>query len=319
MSLTDAAKTELSRCRVTELSARKAEATTILRFAGGVRSTNGRTSIEVELTNAATVHRLCHEVRAVFGCSAAVHPIGSSTPRYVVRFADSESLARRSGLIDGRGRAVLGLPPHIVGGRAVDVVAVWRGAFLARGSLSDPRRSPLVEIRCPGTETMMALNGAGRRLGIAARAKEANGGERLVVRDADAIGALLQRIGAPATHMSWLEQRTQQPPSEPVHRPDFDNANITRSERAGAAVAARVERAFAILGDTAPERFTDIGRLRIAHPELSLDALGKMANPPLSKDTIAGRLRRLLAMADKHALACGIPDTNTVLAQDVHS
>ncbi|MGY2119313.1 hypothetical protein ACW9HR_35930 [Nocardia gipuzkoensis] len=36
------------------------------------------------------------------------------------------------------------------------------------------------------------------------------------------------------------------------------------------------------------------------HPQVALTALGRMAIPPLSKHTVAGRLRRLIAMADRH-------------------
>jgi DNA-binding transcriptional regulator WhiA len=31
-----------------------------------------------------------------------------------------------------------------------------------------------------------------------------------------------------------------------------------------------------------------------------MGTLGKLATPPLSKDTVAGRLRRLIGLADRH-------------------
>ncbi|GAP55926.1 putative sporulation transcription regulator WhiA, partial [Arthrobacter sp. Hiyo6] len=34
-----------------------------------------------------------------------------------------------------------------------------------------------------------------------------------------------------------------------------------------------------------------------------------LADPPMTKDAIAGRIRRLLAMADKRALDLGVPGT----------
>ena len=57
--------------------------------------------------------------------------------------------------------------------------------------------------------------------------------------------------------------------------------------------------------------------LRITHREVSLEALGQMMDPPMTKDAIAGRIRRLLALADNTARRTGIPDTITALTPDL--
>ena len=59
------------------------------------------------------------------------------------------------------------------------------------------------------------------------------------------------------------------------------------------------------------------GRLRIAHKQASLEELGQLSDPQLTKDAVAGRIRRLLAMADKQAHELGIPDTESVLTQEM--
>jgi DNA-binding transcriptional regulator WhiA len=41
------------------------------------------------------------------------------------------------------------------------------------------------------------------------------------------------------------------------------------------------------------------GRLRLAHPNASLAELGALADPPMSKDAIAGLLRRLIRRANR--------------------
>jgi hypothetical protein len=50
-----------------------------------------------------------------------------------------------------------------------------------------------------------------------------------------------------------------------------------------------------------------------------LEELGSLASPPMTKDAIAGRIRRLLAMADKRAAELGIPDTEAGLSPDLLS
>ena len=78
-----------------------------------------------------------------------------------------------------------------------------------------------------------------------------------------------------------------------------------------------MERAFEILGDDVPEHLVQAGRLRIEHRQASLEELGQLSDPPLTKDAVAGRIRRLLAMADKRAHELGVPDTESVLTQDM--
>ena len=55
----------------------------------------------------------------------------------------------------------------------------------------------------------------------------------------------------------------------------------------------------------------------MTHQQASLEELGALADPPMTKDAIAGRIRRLLAMADKRASDLGIPNTEAGLTADM--
>lgn len=98
---------------------------------------------------------------------------------------------------------------------------------------------------------------------------------------------------------------------------NFDDANLRRSARAAVAAGARVERAMEILSGDAPEHLLAAGRLRLAHGQASLEELGSLADPPLTKDAVAGRIRRLLALADKRAHDNGIPDTEASVTPEM--
>jgi hypothetical protein len=237
----------------------------------------------------------------------------------VVRVAkDGEALARQTGLLDMRGRPVRGLPAQVVGGSVGDAEAAWRGAFLAHGSLTEPGRSSALEVSCPGPEAALALVGAARRLGISAKAREVRGIDRVVVRDGEAIGNLLIRMGAQDTRLTWEERRMRREVRATANRlANFDDANLRRSARAAVAAAARVERALDILADTVPHHLAAAGRLRVEHRQASLEELGRLADPPMTKDAVAGRIRRLLSMADRKAKQDGIPDTESAVTPDL--
>lgn len=202
----------------------------------------------------------------------------------------------------------------MVSGATCDAEAAWRGAFLAHGSLTEPGRSSSLEVTCPGPEAALALVGAARRLSIAAKAREVRGVDRVVVRDGDAIGALLTRLGAHDSVLAWEERRMRREVRATANRlANFDDANLRRSARAAVAAGARVQRALEILAEEVPEHLAAAGRLRMEHKQASLEELGALADPPLTKDAVAGRIRRLLAMADKRAQDLGIPGTESNL------
>ena len=65
-----------------------------------------------------------------------------------------------------------------------------------------------------------------------------------------------------------------------------------------------------------PEHLLEAGRLRMSNRQASLEELGAMSDPPMTKDAVAGRIRRLLAMADRRAEEQGVPDTQAALPAD---
>ena len=323
MAMTAMVKDELSRLPVTKTCDRKAEVSATLRFAGGLHIVAGRIVVEAELDTGQAARRLRRDIADVFGHPSDVVVLSAGGlrrgTRYVVRVVkDGEALARQTGLIDGRGRPVRGLPPQVVAGAVCDAESAWRGAFLAHGSLTEPGRSSALEVTCPGPEAALALVGAARRLGIAAKAREVRGVDRVVIRDGDAIGAMLTRLGAHDALMAWEVSRMRREVRATANRlANFDDANLRRSARAAVAAGSRVERALQILGDEVPDHLREAGELRLAHKQASLEELGQLADPPMTKDAVAGRIRRLLAMADKRAADDGVPGTEANLTPEM--
>ena len=323
MALTAQVKDELGRLSVDRISCRKAEVSATLRFAGGLHIISGRIVIEAELDTGIAARRLRQAIHEVYGHTSEVIVVSGGGlrrgNRYVVRVVkDGESLARQTGLLDNRGRPVRGLPPQVVAGGVGDAEAAWRGAFLAHGSLTEPGRSAAMEVTCPGPEAALALVGAARRLGIQSKAREVRGVDRVVIRDGDAISAMLTRLGAHDVVLVWEERRLRREVRGTANRlANFDDANLRRSARAAVASGARVERAFELLGPDVPDHLRQAGELRLEHKQSSLEELGQIADPPLTKDAVAGRIRRLLATADKRAAELGVPDTEAGLSADL--
>jgi cell division protein WhiA len=323
MALTAEVKDELSRLPVTKTCCRKAEVSALLRFGGAIHIVAGRIVIEAEVDAGVTARRLRKDLQEIFNQDSEIAMVSGSGvrkgTRYIVRVVQGgELLARQTGLVDAGGRPIRGLPPTVVNGGLCDAEAAWRGAFLAHGSLTEPGRSSALEITSPGQEAALALVGAARRLGIAAKSREVRGVDRVLIKDGDAIGAMLTRMGAHASVLTWEERRMRREVRATANRlANFDDANLRRSARAAVAAGARVSRALEILGEDVPGHLAEAGRLRLEHRQASLEELGALADPPLTKDAVAGRIRRLLSTADRRAEELGIPGTEAALEEAV--
>ncbi|HIW96151.1 MAG TPA: DNA-binding protein WhiA [Candidatus Corynebacterium gallistercoris] len=323
MALTSDVKAELNQVVVTRLDERTAELASLLRYTAGLHLVAGKIVIESEVDSETTAQRMMDAVEDMYGHSAELQIIGANnlrrSPRYIVRWEEGGlEIARRTELIDRAGRPVRGLPRFIIGGTREQCVAAWRGAFLAHGHLTDPGRSSALEVSTPSNEAALALVGAARRIDVPARTKEARGAHRVLIRDGEAISRLLELIGATDTREEWEKQRQFRENRAKANRlANFDDANLRRSARAAAAAAVRVKRALEILGEDVPPHLAEAGQLRVQHKEASLEELGRLAEPAMTKDAVAGRIRRLLSMADKRAEELGIDDTQAAVTEEM--
>jgi cell division protein WhiA len=323
VALTADVKDELARLEISKTTVRAAELATILRFSGGLHIISGRIAVESELESPIIVHRVRKDLAELYNVRSEAAAVSSAGARrashYLVRVVDGgETLARQTGLLDARRRPIRGLPNRLTTGSREELAAIWRGAFLATGTLTDPGRSAALEVTCPANEAAMALVGAAGRLGIAAKAREVRGVHRVVVREGEAISAMLVLMGATASVTSWEEMRQRREVRATANRlVNFDDANLRRSAQAAVAACARVERAMEILDGDIPEHLRYAGELRLRFRDSSLDELGHHAEPPMTKDAVAGRIRRLLAMADKKATDLGIPGTDANLPPEL--
>lgn len=317
MALTAKVKDELLRATGGGLEVRAAEATALIRFGGEFQPSEHGVAIVADFEEEAVARRLAGTLTDLCAVEASVELIPASSSnresRYEVRVDDGAAdVIRRLKLVTASGHPVVGMPRQVISGDMSGVEAAWRGAFLARGRLAEPGRTATLEVACPGQEAALALVGLARRMGLTAKTRETRGIERVTLRDGEAIGILLSRMGAPATRIEWDTKRESRAVKAKANSrlATFDDANTRRSAQAAAAAAARVERAMEILGDDVPEHLAEAGYLRVEHRHASLEELGRLADPQMTKDAVAGRIRRLLSLADKRAAELGVEDTH---------
>ena len=189
MALLDDVKSELAAFEGDSPAAIKAQAAAMIRFGGGLRPVQNTYVIQAVFTSLDVAEWLKNTLRNTFGHEAEVNHLTRQTPNgpvetYVVLVTRNVvALALQTGLVDRRKQQVRGLPSEVVNGSIAQIKAAWRGAFMARGFLSDPGKASFLEIACPTEEAAMALCGVARRLGIQAKHRTLRSSERVTLKD----------------------------------------------------------------------------------------------------------------------------------------
>ncbi|MBI4729681.1 MAG: DNA-binding protein WhiA [Acidobacteria bacterium] len=295
---------ELAHVGPGRLCDRRAEAAALLRSVGSIHLAPGRlVAVEVEVERAAAARRALGLLQGLAGRGIGVllHEPGRGRPR--ARFAirapgvPVERLVA-GGVLDPGGRPPRGIPREMTGRRCCRA-AYLRGAFLARGSVSAPRSAAHLEIRAPDRET---ASGIARLLGSAgarASVRRHRGMWTAYAKDVASVGAALAFMGAHRAALAWEEGLVwKSVRAQAARLANADAANAGRIARAAVAQRAAIE---AIeegpgLASLVPG-LREAARLRLAHPQASLEELGRLCRPPVSKGAVAGRMRKLERLA----------------------
>ena len=325
MAMTAAVKDELSRLSVTRPCCRKAEISALLRFAGGLHLVGGPegTPAATDRRRGRARHRL-DRAPAAQGDRRGLRPRQRRARRRRRRPAQGQPLRRARlqgrrgpGPADRAGRRPrpAGPRPAAAGrqrrhlrrrGRLARCVPRARLAHRARplllagdhlprsgGGAGAGRRGPPARRRRPRRARCAASTGSSSA--TATRSASCSPGSAPTRRCwPGRTAGCAARCGPPPT--GWPTSTTPTCAARPA-RPSPPVPGSSARWRS----SARTPRSTC----------SSPGRLRREHANASLEELGALADPPMTKDAVAGRIRRLLAMADKRAADLGIPDTES--------
>jgi DNA-binding protein WhiA len=228
------------------------------------------------------------------------HAFGQET-RYQLHVAGEDralQVLREAGVV-GAGLAPLERPPKRVVGRACCRGAYLRGALLGSGSLSGPR-SPHLEVRSAtraGAEFVASVaRAAGAQLSVLDRGRHAVA----YAKGMGPIGDALAAAGASDAVIAFEEQGVMGATKSNANRlANADHANLVRTSRAAQVQIRAVKRLQSGGGlDRLSPKLSEIAKLRLSHPLLSLRELAAKCSPPATKSAAQRRLARLVQLAE---------------------
>lgn len=184
------------------------------------------------------------------------------------------------------------------------VSAFLRGAFLACGSVNDPQKNYHLEFCVPYknlSTDLCTLIGEIRECKPVPRTMVRNGAYIVYLKDSEQITDLLTYMGAPQCAMDIMNAKAyKQMRNITNRRINSELANISRTAQAGARFLHAIEVIEKSEGlDKLPESLRTVAELKRDNPELSLSALGKLLNPPISRSGVNHRLSKLTELAEE--------------------
>jgi DNA-binding protein WhiA len=175
--------------------------------------------------------------------------------------------------------------------------AYLRGAFLAAGSISGPRAAKHVEWRVSSPEAAGELQELAAEEGFELGVHDRRRFAIAYSKRSDTIRGLLAALGAHGAELRLEEDQVLRWTRERANRlTNADAGNLRRQSEA----AARQIAAIDALGGPAelPASLRRLAELRAQMPDATYEELGRACVPPLGKAAVAGRLRRVVQLAD---------------------
>ena len=174
--------------------------------------------------------------------------------------------------------------------------AMLRGAFLARGSMSDPNRTYRIEILCRTDAFVKMLILLMHAENISPQTRVLDVTWSIYFKKHDEICDFLVILGATNQMLELQNIRAQHDVNGMVSRSvNLDNWTVRQQAEASAKRTRQIEQLLASeKAKRIPKELLEVAQIHIDNPGLSLTELGRLMNPPISKSGMNHRLKKLL-------------------------
>ena len=176
--------------------------------------------------------------------------------------------------------------------------AFLRGAFLAGGSVTDPRKGYHLELATSHHSVSREVLALMREQELEPKAAQRKGNSVIYFKQSDRIEDFLTCVGAPLAAMEVMNAKLEKDLRGSVNRRvNCDAANLDKAVEA-AMVQLDAIRRLEERGEmvTLPDKRREAAALRLAHPEDTLSPLAERFDPPITKSALNHRLRKLVEL-----------------------
>lgn len=176
--------------------------------------------------------------------------------------------------------------------------AFLRGAFLAGGSVTDPRKGYHLELATSHHTVSREVLALMREIELEPKSAQRKGNTVIYFKQSDRIEDFLTCVGAPISSMEVMNAKLERDLRGSVNRRvNCDAANLDKAVEAAMAQVEAIRR-LEERGElvTLPDKLREAAALRLSHPEDTLAQLAERCDPPITKSALNHRLRKLVEL-----------------------
>ena len=229
---------------------------------------------------------------------------------------DSRGFLRRMNVLraNEQGEDVFRGPQRRIIRRICCRKAFIRGTFLGCGSALAPEKGYHVEFNVGDEKRAQFLVKVLAMCNIKAQCFSRRGQSVVYLKNSEMITRLYATMGVTRALLKMEDIKTYNSVRREVTRAvNCDKANIEKQVKASQKQVETINKIALLMGlSSLPEDLEHLARIRLANQGISLEQVGALMNPPLSKSSVQNRFKKLHAIAD--SLIDPIP---TFLAKEI--
>lgn len=178
--------------------------------------------------------------------------------------------------------------------------AFLRGAFLGGGTIVDPNKNYNMEFLLPNEKLCSEFIGVLESLELSFKKTVRKGSMVVYVKNSETIGDALAYMGAFSSQMELLNVKIEKEIRNDMNRAaNSETANMDKILTASAKQIKAIQKIEENIGlDNIPDELREVAVLRNKYKDISLEVLGKMLTPPLSKSGVNHRIKKILSIAE---------------------
>ncbi|MDY4743226.1 MAG: DNA-binding protein WhiA [Lachnospira sp.] len=186
--------------------------------------------------------------------------------------------------------------------------AFIRGAFMERGSISDPNKFYHYEIVCKYEEDAEVLRGMLMFFGMDAKVIARKNSFIVYMKEGNNITDTLNLMGAVVSQMNLYNVMILKGISNDVNRKvNCETANLNKTIEAAVKQIKDIEYIRDTVGlDSLSDGLMQVALLRLENPDMNLKDLGELLDPPVGKSGVNHRLRKIGEKADELRESYGV-------------
>lgn len=181
------------------------------------------------------------------------------------------------------------------------IKAFLRGVFIGAGSVVNPNTRYHLEIVANNHDNALYINNMLQQLNIAGKIIKRKKDFVIYLKGAESISVFLAAIGANRGTLTFEETRVVKEMRNKINRlNNFENANFDKTVDASLTQLEDISvikrnRKF----ERMPEPLKQLARLRLSYKEATLEELGNMLEPKLSRAGVSHRFKKIKQIADE--------------------